>query len=131
MLLKSNVMAKHFAISVPLHDFSHYFWSVLLQAFFFTDTLTLSSRVDRSSPTSVHFPHPLLVQQPATTILSLAVLSALLWSTTNQQSLAICCATSTPALAVAPRSSHPGGPREALSQLSLVFFFSDQREYFF
>ena len=131
MLLKSNVVAKHFAISVPLHDFSHYFWSVLLQAFLFTDTLTLSSRVDRSSPTSVHFPHPLLVQQPATTILSLAVLSALLWSTTNQQSLAICCATSTPALSQACGAPHPEGPREALSQLGLVFFFPISVSTFF
>ena len=42
MLLKSNVVAKHFAISVPPHDLSHYFWSVLLQALFFTDNLTFS-----------------------------------------------------------------------------------------
>ena len=131
MLLKSNVMAKHFAISVPLHDFSHYFWSVLLQAFFFTDTLTLSSRVDRSSPTSVHFPHPLLVQQPATTILSLAVLSALLWSTTNQQSLAICCATSTPAPAAALKSPPSSASWRGAESARPSFFFSDQREYFF
>ena len=76
MLLKSNVVAKHFAISVPLHDLSHYFWSVLLQAFFFTDNLTLPSRVDRSSPRTTLLLSIFRNLCPATTtILSFAVLS--------------------------------------------------------
>ena len=140
-LVKKNVAEKQrggeaLAISVPSHDFSHDFWSVLMQVFFLADTLTtLPSRVDRPFPrtTLLLSGYRLLsascVQQPP--ILSSAVLSTLIWSTYNHQSLAICCATSTPALPQACGAPHPEGPREALSQLGLVFFFSDQREYFF
>ena len=52
MLLRSNVKAKHFAISVPSHDCSHDFWPVLMQVLFLADTLTLPSRVDRPLTTS-------------------------------------------------------------------------------
>ena len=44
-LVKKNVAEKQrggeaLAISVPSHDFSHDFWSVLMQVFFLADTLT-------------------------------------------------------------------------------------------
>ena len=79
MLLKSNVVAKHFAISVPLHDLSHYFWSVLLQAFFFTDNLTLPSRVDRSSPTTTLLLSIFRNLCPATTTLSFSTAQTWRW----------------------------------------------------
>ena len=117
MLLKSNVVAKHLAISVPLHDLSHYFWSVLLlQAFFFTDNLTLPSRVDRSSPTTTLLLSTFRIMCPATPILSSAVLSTLIWSTYNHQSLDICCTTSTPALAAALGAPHPEELSKRMSQ---------------
>ena len=77
-------VAKHFAISIPLHDFSHYFWSVLLQAFFFTDTLTLSSRAPRPLPTTtrVRYFCPLsapFVQQPP------SFTGMLVWTVINQK----------------------------------------------
>ena len=94
-LVKKNVAEKQrggeaLAISVPSHDFSHDFWSVLLQVFFLADTLTLPSRFDRSSPTTTLLLSTFRIMCPATPILSSAVLSALIWSTTNnQQSLAM------------------------------------------
>ena len=72
-LVKKNVAEKQrggeaLAISVPSHDFSHDFWSVLMQVFFLADTLTtLPSRVDRPFPRTTLLLSPLRIMCPATT----------------------------------------------------------------
>ena len=116
-------MAQPFAISVPSHDLSHYFWSVLLQVFFLADSLTLPSRVDRPLTTSTLLLSAFRIMCPPTLILSSEVLPTLIWSTYNHLSLDICCTTSTPALFAAVRSSPSSTSWRGAESARPSFFF--------